>query len=51
VRGGRNRKFWRADGFDERLRDFATSQYDRSAASTTITEHLRRGTTDGHRAL
>jgi len=51
VRGGRNRKFWRADGFDEQLRDFAASQYDRSAASTTITEHLRRGTTDGHRAL
>ena len=51
VRGGRNRKFWRADGFDERSRDFATSQYDRSAASTTITEHLRRGTADGHRAL
>ena len=51
VRGGRNRKFWRAGGFDERLRDFAASQYYRSAASTTITEHLRRGTADGHRAL
>jgi hypothetical protein len=51
VRGGRNRKFWRPGGFDERLRDFAASQYCRSAASTTITEHFRRGTTDGHRAL
>jgi hypothetical protein len=51
VRGGRNRKFWRAGGCDERLRDFAASQYYRSAASTTITQHLRRGTADGHRAL
>ena len=59
VRSGRNRKLWRAGGFDERLfldheegvRDFAARQHKRSAALTTIAEHLRRGTADGHRAL
>jgi hypothetical protein len=36
---------------EEGVRDFAARQHKRSAALTTIAEHLRRGTADGHRAL